>query len=150
MDENAVSIAMSFASAKLTFINRNSCSILSSVWSDKSYPKSDSGCDYRHLPLVRQRRSSMYVESGAARLCGLVPCKACNSGHRTWAGLPLVHDLAIHDRHYNPGLMNLISINSKDVLIQHHEVSLLANLDRADFIFQVQLVSRIDRKTPYQ
>jgi len=61
MDENAVSIAMSFASAKLTFINRNSCSILSSVWSDKSYPKSDSGCDYRHLPLVRQRRSSMYV-----------------------------------------------------------------------------------------
>lgn len=34
---NAASIAISFASARFTFISRNSCSILSNVWSDKSF-----------------------------------------------------------------------------------------------------------------
>ena len=48
---------MSFASAKLTFINCNSCSILSNVRSDKSFPKSVNGCDYRHSALAKQRRS---------------------------------------------------------------------------------------------
>ena len=58
--ENAVSIAMSFASAKFTFINRNSCSILSSVWSDNSFPLIDSGCDYRHIPGATQRRNRVF------------------------------------------------------------------------------------------
>ena len=40
IDENAVSIAMSFASAKLTFINCNSSSILSKVRSDKTLSES--------------------------------------------------------------------------------------------------------------
>ena len=57
IDEYAVSIAMSFASAKLTLINCNSCSILSSVWSDKSFPKSVNGYDYMHSTLVKQRRT---------------------------------------------------------------------------------------------
>ena len=56
MDENAVSIAISFASARLMFINRNSCSILSNVWSDNSFPKSSNGCDYRYSALTRQWR----------------------------------------------------------------------------------------------
>ena len=60
IDEYAVSIAMSFASAKLILINFNSCSILSNVWSDKSFPKSINGYDYRHLTLAKQRRSAAF------------------------------------------------------------------------------------------
>jgi hypothetical protein len=49
---------MSFASARLTLINRNSCSILSNVWFDKSFPNSVTGCDYRRPNLAKQRRST--------------------------------------------------------------------------------------------
>ena len=47
IDENAASVAMSFASAILTFISCNSCSILSNVRFDKSSSKSISGYDCR-------------------------------------------------------------------------------------------------------
>jgi len=54
MDANADSIAMSFASAILTFINRNSCSIFSIVRFDKSFSRGISGCDYRRSALAKQ------------------------------------------------------------------------------------------------
>ena len=47
MAENADSIAMSFDSAKWTFINFNSCSILSKVRFDKSFSGCVRGCDCR-------------------------------------------------------------------------------------------------------
>jgi len=47
MAENAVNIAMSFASAMFSFINFSSCSILSSVRSDKSISKKDMGNESR-------------------------------------------------------------------------------------------------------
>ena len=57
IDENAVSIAMSFASAKLTFINCNSSSILSKVRSDKTLSESVLGCDGRCRARPMQPRS---------------------------------------------------------------------------------------------
>jgi hypothetical protein len=57
MDENAVSIAMSFASAIFTFNNCNSCSILSNVRFDKSFSKCVIDCDNRRWALLIQRRS---------------------------------------------------------------------------------------------
>jgi len=57
IDENAVSIAMSFASAKLTFINCNSSSILSKVRSDKTLSENVMGCDGRCRARPMQRRS---------------------------------------------------------------------------------------------
>ena len=57
IDANADSIAMSFASAKLTFINCNSCSILSNVRLDKSFSESVSGHNYRGSALRKQRHS---------------------------------------------------------------------------------------------
>ena len=65
IDENAVSIAMSFASAKLTFINCNSISILSKVRFDKSLSENVMGCDGRRRTCLMQRRSS--------HNCGLPP-----------------------------------------------------------------------------
>lgn len=44
---NAASIAMSFASAKMTFISLNSCSILSKVWLGKSFSNGATGHHYR-------------------------------------------------------------------------------------------------------
>ena len=49
MVANADNIAMSFDSAKWTFICRNSCSILSKVRSDKSFSGFVSGRDCRRL-----------------------------------------------------------------------------------------------------
>ena len=57
IDEYADSIAMSFASARLTFINCSSCSILSNVRFDKSFSKRVSGFDYRRSVSAKQRRS---------------------------------------------------------------------------------------------
>jgi len=57
IDEYAVSIAMSFASAKLTFINCNSSSILSKVRSDKTFSESVMACDRRRQARPMQRRS---------------------------------------------------------------------------------------------
>ena len=57
IDENAASIAMSFASAILTFNNCNSCSILSNVRFDKSFSKCVIDCDNRRWALLIQRRS---------------------------------------------------------------------------------------------
>ncbi len=57
IDENAASIAMSFASAKLVFINCNSFSIRSNVRLDKPFSWSGSGGDYSRSPLGRQGRS---------------------------------------------------------------------------------------------
>ncbi len=57
IDENAVSIAMSFASAKLTFINCNSISILSKVRFDKSLSENVMGCDGRRRTCLMQRRN---------------------------------------------------------------------------------------------
>jgi len=54
---NAASMAMSFASARLTFNSRSSCSILSNVWLDKSFSKSAAGCHYRAWTEKKQRRS---------------------------------------------------------------------------------------------
>ena len=54
---NADSIAMSFASAKLVFINCNSFSILSNVRFDKSFSRSNSGDEHGRWPLERQQRS---------------------------------------------------------------------------------------------
>ena len=47
IDENAISIAMSFASARFTFINCNSCSILSNDRFDKSLSERAMGCEGR-------------------------------------------------------------------------------------------------------
>jgi hypothetical protein len=44
---NAASIAMSFASARLMFISRNSCSILSNVWLDNSFSNNAASGHYR-------------------------------------------------------------------------------------------------------
>ena len=57
IDENAVSIAMSFASAKFKFINCNSCSILSRVRFDKSLSGRAMGCEGRRWAFSIQRRS---------------------------------------------------------------------------------------------
>lgn len=43
IEGNAIKVAMSFASAILTFINRNCCSILSNVWLDKLFSENVSG-----------------------------------------------------------------------------------------------------------
>ncbi len=72
IDENAVSIAMSFASAKLTFINCNSISILSKVRFDKSLSENVMGCDGRRWTCLMQRRSH--------HNCGL-PAKTNLSAH---------------------------------------------------------------------
>ena len=58
---NAASIAMSFASAKFTFISRNSCSILSNVWLDKSFSDSVSNDECRGQAVNKQRRSSQII-----------------------------------------------------------------------------------------
>jgi len=57
IDEYAVRIAISFASAKLTFINCNSRSILSKVRSDKTFSEDVMGCDGRRRVRPMQRRS---------------------------------------------------------------------------------------------
>ena len=56
IDENADSIAMSFASAMWTFNNCNSCSILSRVRFDKSFSKCGMGPDCRPWQVLIQRR----------------------------------------------------------------------------------------------
>lgn len=58
---NAASIAMSFASAKFTFISRNSYSILSNVWLDKSFSDSVSNDECRGQAVNKQRRSSQII-----------------------------------------------------------------------------------------
>ena len=57
MVENADSIAMSFDSARWTFISRSSCSILSKVRFDKSFSGSVSGRDCRRLRQLTQRHT---------------------------------------------------------------------------------------------
>ena len=57
MVANADNIAMSFDSAKWTFICRNSCSILSKVRSDKSFSEYVSGRDCRRLNYLIQRHN---------------------------------------------------------------------------------------------
>ena len=57
MAENADSIAMSFDSAKWTFISRNSCSILSNVRFDKSFSEFVRDRDCRRMIWPIQRRS---------------------------------------------------------------------------------------------
>ena len=67
IDANADSIAMSFASAKLTFINCNSCSILSNVRFDKSFSESVSGGNYKEFALRKQRRSRRITVAASNR-----------------------------------------------------------------------------------
>lgn len=67
IDVNADSIAMSFASAKLTFISSNSCSILSNVRLDKSFSKSVSGLNYRAWVAKKQRRSRQIAIAESSR-----------------------------------------------------------------------------------
>jgi hypothetical protein len=52
---------MSFASAKLTFISRSSCSILSNIWLDKSFSNSGANGQCTGWALNKQRRSSRNV-----------------------------------------------------------------------------------------
>ncbi len=56
---NAASIAMSFASARLMFINLSSCSILSNVWLDKSFSNNAANRHNRGSALEKQRRSTL-------------------------------------------------------------------------------------------
>ena len=57
MDEYADSIAMSFASAKWTFINCSSCSILSKLRFDKSLSGWSMGCEPSRWAFFIQRRA---------------------------------------------------------------------------------------------
>lgn len=57
IDEKACNIAMSFASARLTFNNCSSCSILSNVKLDKSFSTGLGGGDYSGYVVTRGKRN---------------------------------------------------------------------------------------------
>jgi len=73
---NAASIAMSFASARWTFICRNSCSILSNVRFDKSFSGVVSGCHYRSWARQKQRRSRQITLAALDRSTAYIPKRA--------------------------------------------------------------------------
>jgi len=102
IDENAASIAMSFASAKLTFINCNSCSILSKLRFDKSFSRSVCGCDYKRSSSAKQRRSlhnEGMAKKQSATLVVVNPNISVSTAFGTSADMNPEQNRCIQDRH---------------------------------------------------